>query len=234
MSDAPESTNRTPLSSSASNPSGTQALSVTVEKNGKQDEPAEADMPASDSSTFQHPLASNENETSATYVTAESVEQIDETASADENEFAMEQQQEPAGFVPSAADPFFEQPAETTQDTFENSAETFHDAAAESATAPFAGEASDQSENHHLPNGKTVKDLPDAVCKTMKENEADNERAFAMFEQMSQNFQVAMEDARNDAARISFKLMEFAQANFRNNFEFARDYAAARSVPDVF
>ena len=54
-----------------------------------------------------------------------------------------------------------------------------------------------------------------------------------MFESVSIDFSGVMDDARNDAARITFKLMEFAQANFRSNVELARDYASARSIPDI-
>ncbi len=56
----------------------------------------------------------------------------------------------------------------------------------------------------------------------------------ALFEQVSRRFTVALEEAGVDAARVTFKVMEFAQASLKNNLELAKSYAAARSVPDIF
>ena len=72
-----------------------------------------------------------------------------------------------------------------------------------------------------------------AVRESVARNEAGQEQVVAMFESVSIDFSGVMDDARNDAARITFKLMEFAQANFRSNVELARDYASARSIPDI-
>ena len=56
----------------------------------------------------------------------------------------------------------------------------------------------------------------------------------ALFEEVSRKFAAAFEEAGEDAARVTMKLMEFAQANLENNLELAQDYTAARSVPEVF
>jgi hypothetical protein len=73
-----------------------------------------------------------------------------------------------------------------------------------------------------------------AVRETLAQNEARQDRVFHVFGQASAKLKDALDEAGQDAARITFKLMEFAQANVRNNLEFARNYAAARSVPDIF
>ncbi|MGB0087593.1 MAG: phasin family protein [Rhodomicrobiaceae bacterium] len=75
--------------------------------------------------------------------------------------------------------------------------------------------------------------LSAAVRESVARNEARQDQVVAMFESVSIDFSGVMDDARNDAARITFKLMEFAQANFRSNVELARDYASARSIPDI-
>ena len=56
----------------------------------------------------------------------------------------------------------------------------------------------------------------------------------ALFEQVSRRFTAALEEAGVDAARVTFKVMEFAQASLKNNLELAKSYTAARSVPDIF
>lgn len=69
---------------------------------------------------------------------------------------------------------------------------------------------------------------------TIAENEARQQTALAAVEQLSRRFTLALEEAGIDAARVSFKVMEFAQASMKNNLELAKAYAAARSVPDIF
>jgi hypothetical protein len=69
---------------------------------------------------------------------------------------------------------------------------------------------------------------------TIAENEARQLNALAGLEQVSRRFTLALEEAGIDAARVSFKVMEFAQASMKNNLELAKAYAAARSVPDIF
>jgi hypothetical protein len=88
--------------------------------------------------------------------------------------------------------------------------------------------------NGLLKGDPTTEELREAVRNTLAERNAEHEKAFALFNQMSHDLRAAMEDARDDAARVSFKLMEFAQASFHNNVELARDYATAKSVPDLF
>jgi hypothetical protein len=69
---------------------------------------------------------------------------------------------------------------------------------------------------------------------TIAENEARQQTALEAVEQLSRRFTLALEEAGIDAARVSFKVMEFAQASMKNNLELAKAYAAARSVPDIF
>jgi hypothetical protein len=69
---------------------------------------------------------------------------------------------------------------------------------------------------------------------TIAENEARQKTALEAVEQLSRRFTLALEEAGIDAARVSFKVMEFAQASMKNNLELAKSYAAARSVPDIF
>lgn len=77
-------------------------------------------------------------------------------------------------------------------------------------------------------------ELRDAARQTIADNEARQEKALALFEQVSRRFTAALEEAGVDAARVTFKVMEFAQASLKNNLELAKSYTAARSVPDVF
>jgi hypothetical protein len=69
---------------------------------------------------------------------------------------------------------------------------------------------------------------------TIAENQARQEKAMALFDQVSRRFTMALEEAGVDAARVTFKVMEFAQASLKNNLELAKSYTAARSVPDIF
>jgi hypothetical protein len=232
MSDTPESNQRNPLSSSSSNTSGTHALSIRVEKSSDENTATEADAPTSAKSenaskeTFLHPVANNENQTSGPEAELAGEEQVDQFLAGDGTELGPAPQQETVPFATPAAEPLLEQAAETSRDSATGGSSRSANAIIEDETARDANEAA--------ASVKITKELSDAARKTMNTKEVSSERAFVMLEQISYNFSTAMEDARNDAARISFKLMEFAQASFRNNFEFAREYSAARSVPDVF
>ncbi len=82
--------------------------------------------------------------------------------------------------------------------------------------------------------GNATEKLRAAVQGSIAQHEAEQKQAMAILERAaSVSFRGALDDARSDAARITFKLMEFAQANIRSNFELARDYAGARSIPEI-
>jgi len=88
-----------------------------------------------------------------------------------------------------------------------------------------------------LPNGsypEAADELRATVLETIAENEARQEKTLALFDQVSRRFTALLEEAGVDAARVTFKVMEFAQANLKNNLELAKSYAGARSVPDIF
>jgi hypothetical protein len=88
-----------------------------------------------------------------------------------------------------------------------------------------------------LPGGafpEATSELRAIARQTIAENEARQEKALELFDQVSRRFTAALEEAGVDAARVTFKVMEFAQASLKNNLELAQSYAAARSVPDIF
>ena len=68
---------------------------------------------------------------------------------------------------------------------------------------------------------------------TIAENDARQQQALALFDQVSRRFTTALEEAGVDAARVTFKVMELAQASLKNNLELAKAYAGVRSVPDI-
>jgi hypothetical protein len=105
------------------------------------------------------------------------------------------------------------------------------------APAPVTPSGEDAAAHAPLLNGsfpEAASELRTAARQTIAENEARQEKALALFDQVSRRFTAALEEAGVDAARLSFKVMEFAQANLKNNLELAKSYAAARSVPDIF
>ncbi|MBX2804348.1 MAG: phasin family protein [Hyphomicrobiales bacterium] len=79
----------------------------------------------------------------------------------------------------------------------------------------------------------TTEELRQAVLNSMAEQETRQAEAFALFENVSENFTSMLATARNDVAMFSFKLMEFAHANAQNNFELAKACGSARSLPDI-
>ena len=83
------------------------------------------------------------------------------------------------------------------------------------------------------PASEATRELRDAARKTIEENEARQMKTLALFEQVSRRFTAAIEEAGLDAARVTFKVMEFAQAGLKNNLELAKSYTAMRSVPDI-
>lgn len=102
------------------------------------------------------------------------------------------------------------------------------------AAPPSTGEATPAAP---LPRGafpEVTNEPWTAARQTIAENEARQEKALALFDQVSRRFTAALEEAGVDAARLTFKVMEFAQASLKNNLELAKSYTAARSVPDIF
>jgi hypothetical protein len=88
-----------------------------------------------------------------------------------------------------------------------------------------------------LPNGTfpdATSELRAAARQTLADNEARQEKALTLFNEVSRRFTAALEEAGVDAARVTFKVMEFAQASLKNNLELAKSYTVVRSVPDVF
>jgi hypothetical protein len=78
-----------------------------------------------------------------------------------------------------------------------------------------------------------MEELRATVRESLVQSEAKQEQAIAVLQRAPADFTSVIDDARNDAARLTFKLMEFAQANLHSNIELARDYATARSLLDM-
>lgn len=97
---------------------------------------------------------------------------------------------------------------EATQDTIEESAPAFEPA-------------------------KPAEAIERVVTQSIEAGKKAQAEAATIFDHVSQSFKAAMTDAGSDAALITFTLLEFAQANARNNYQLAQDYAGARSVPEI-
>jgi hypothetical protein len=105
------------------------------------------------------------------------------------------------------------------------------------AAAPDTPSSEYAAADSPLPNSPSpdaVAELRAAARQKLAENEARQAQAMALFDQVSRRFTAALEEAGVDAARVTFKVMEFAQASLKNNLELAKSYTAARSVPDIF
>jgi hypothetical protein len=83
------------------------------------------------------------------------------------------------------------------------------------------------------PSASTAEPVVEAGRETLADPAATPERIVASVDEMSHVLSAMMDDARHDAALIGRKLMEFVQANFENNIEMARNYAGARSMPEI-
>ncbi len=278
MTDNTENPQKTPLSSSSSNPSGTQALSVSIDEDmqepraeandeasskresaaDERPDPSAADNenhPADERSENADPVADRsdnaETEDSALSGSAHDVAPADEDffeATPDES-IAEDTAPEPerhadgADFEVAASGVSEPEPADMGSEAGEMlpiaSAHDLAEPDIAADEAPFEAYEPDRSDIRVETNGlltgePTTEELREAVRLTLAERNAEHEKAFALFNRMSHDLRAAMEDARDDAARVSFKLMEFAQASFHNNVELARDYATAKSVPDLF
>jgi len=80
---------------------------------------------------------------------------------------------------------------------------------------------------------KTAEAIEHAVTRSIEAGKKAQAQAATIFDQVSQSFTAVINDAGSDAALITFTLLEFAQANARNNYQLAQDYAGARSVPEI-
>jgi hypothetical protein len=80
---------------------------------------------------------------------------------------------------------------------------------------------------------KTTEAIEHAVAQSIDAGKKAQAQAATIFDQVSQSFKAAIDDAGSEAALITFTLLEFAQANARNNYQLAQDYAGARSVPEI-
>lgn len=264
MSDAKDNDSRKPLSSSGSHASGTKALSVSVPDEqtpsgslSSQDDAATA--PSQSSSSEAHPQPEPEFEAGAMPSLEAEYPQPDAAGwddafanSATPPEFADEhpaEQSEPAaepqfedrdipapagdeplvpdlmGMASEAGEEAFAAVEETAHTAQEAAAETMSAAADLAASAYAVPDSSDQDPTSAL---RAV------ARKTIAENEAKQQQAVALFDQVSRRFTAALGEAGEDAARVTFKVMEFAQASLKNNLELAKGYSSARSVPDIF
>lgn len=72
-----------------------------------------------------------------------------------------------------------------------------------------------------------------AVSNTLAQVEERYTDAAQAYETSSEVVRSSFEEIAMSMNQLSWKLMEFARINAQNNFDFARDYASVRSVPDV-
>jgi hypothetical protein len=238
MHDDPESPQRTPKSSSSSAPSGTQALRVTFAA-----DPAQADMAGP--AEIPAPAAP---EPATDLVNAEP-EILPLPASLDAgNEVAdaapLPVQDEAPDLALTSDMDFAAAPELNGAHSVDALAQLEQVSILIEADVPpvINGDAEPECQPvNPLANGETsdayrqiTEELPAAVPETMSGTDATHERSAALYGQVSQNLGVLMDDARQDAARFGHKLMEFVQANVDSGMVLAKDYADARSVPDLF
>lgn len=248
---------RTPKSSSSSNPSGTHALRITIEPEQLADPSAAA--PADAASTPDAPEADHaappvSDEQAAIAVAAELGEPVtdavpvavtDEPDAAPADEVAAAAPVEPdladvtaapaevAALPSEAVDaPGMDeqQPASAVADARMRAQEPQFVMAEPSNPAPVAEAAAAEPVVEAV---ASAGDLPEAARETLADTVAKSERTVVAAAEMPHALSMMMDDARHDAALIGRKLMEFVQANFENNIEMARDYAGARSVPEI-
>jgi len=257
MSDNTNSGQKTPLSSSSSNPSGTSAFSITIEQERKTDEMSEANETApsetSQDDETKEPSSDYSDESGQSHSEFSPLQQSDDASPAEtgDGDYEPEAPSFLADDHPVAAGgimTFDETPGNDTGVPETAGSDRTSDQA-EELQKPFSGSGADFSapiaaDLHRAANSNdaapedpgdvSTEALREAVRETIAENEARNAQAFALFDQMSQDLKTVMDETRDDTARVSSKLMEFAQENFRNNVALVRDYAEARSVPDIF
>lgn len=240
MSDDDDNTNLTPLSSSSSGAGGTRAWNVSVGDNPENPQPGKdiSDTPEQAESSVAAPMTDKDHEAPVTETVELPVTETESHASEAAEPFAADVKQTaedyPDPYEAVEADPYAgpdatEADAETDSGEAGGSAETVT-ASDETFTGNgVSGHAPEPAADEH-----TTEQLRQAVLETMAGQEGKQEEAFALFERISEDFSVMLASARNDAAVFSFKLMEFAQANAQNNFELARGYSHARTLPEIF
>jgi hypothetical protein len=99
-------------------------------------------------------------------------------------------------------------------------------------TEPSMTQTDPIAEMEHHAAG-TAEDLRAAVEEGVSKSEAACEGALHVFEHASHTMKTALDEAGAGATMLTFKLVEFAQANTQNTLDLARDYAAVRSIPDA-
>lgn len=146
----------------------------------------------------------------------------------------------PSAFEETSApvdEPVYASAASETDDSAEDKPDDSPEPVADPGTAHADAPSPEHSAlTASLPNepaSEATRELRDAARKTIEENEARQMKTLALFEQVSRRFTAAIEEAGLDAARVTFKVMEFAQAGLKNNLELAKSYTAMRSVPDI-
>lgn len=253
MSDPTDAGQRNPLSSSSSHASGTSARTVSVQPDqapkvmsmAAQDEVVTSAPPSGDEAgSSDHPKFESEtgNESDA-----DISPETGDTAAAP----AAEQPESAGGSQPAqefapSSEPVFGDDAEHSQPVAETQADDAEEAAPEpeiqpaiSASVDAMAETTEKvsafvEEAVIEPSAEAASALRAAARQSIAENEARQAQTIVLFEQVSRRFTAALEEAGVDAARVTFKVMEFAQASLKNNLELAKSYAAARSVPDIF
>jgi hypothetical protein len=232
MSEEDDTPNMTPLSSNSSGSSGTRAWSVSVADDPENTQP-DKNSPASDQTeSSAAPMTGNEH--------IEHSAAASDLPAAETDAFASEAVESFDALVGQAVqdlpDPY--DPGETDPQP------TASDAAGEEAdtgigTADAPGDAApetpaDETLSAETDEEQTTEQLRQAVLDSLAQQEEKREEAMALFERISGDFSARMAAARTDAAAFSLKLMEFAQANAQSNFELARGYSNARSIPEIF
>ena len=215
MSENDETTNMTPLSSSPSGPTGTRALSVSIGEEGEENETPP--QPREEGVTTASLNADNEN----TRLGHPGDDSSGEGASSEAAPQGPEETEPEYGSTVSGTG---------SSDSAEESAADYVEDAAGSMAAGEEPEPAIETRYED----KTTEELRETVIKAMTGKEAGQNDAFALFERASRDFSAMMKTAREDAAVFGFKLMEFAQANAQSNFELARAYSQARSIPEIF
>ena len=256
MSDPTDNGQRKPLSSSSSHASGTSARSVSVQPDqapnvmsmAAQDYGASPSAPPGDEAgSPDHPKPE-----------AEPGDQYDADLSPETGDtFGMDRPEstgepEPAQEFASSSESASGDDAEDSRSVAESQAEHAEEAAPDREIQPviaasadavanttekigaFVEEAAHTAAEAMEPSPEVIGTLRAAARQSIAENEARQAQTMALFEQVSRRLTAALEEAGVDAARVTFKVMEFAQASLKNNLELAKSYTAARSVPDIF
>ena len=247
MSDPKDTGQRSPLSSSGSHASGTSALSVSIHPKGAQiaaEDDAAPSPPMSEADAFAPSLAEHEPEAGIETSPPQAAGGSDEAAEqprsvGNDDEYSL------SAAELSVEDDCNAAPDPQDQPMNDAEAETADHASAfggQSAPLDESDDAPDEAADHDAaPDAPSLNGSPDPTSElratarqTLAENETRQQQALALFDQVSRRFTAALEEAGVDAARVTFKVMEFAQESLKNNLELAQAYAAARSVPDIF